>query len=545
MPGRARRGVRSRSQHLTVSLIQREYTGPDDALTPEALATVDRLRLRRSLPYRAVVYVQRQQRREPGWVPFLNTGLTEPLTGIRNASSSAVLIIQRSGHLFAISFGFGRFLLREDRVERDFGLRVVLNTVDPESLRSVDLRTLDETTLITKRQASKGSTIEVFGVDVSRDMLRAVTGTPANLAFARSVTGADRVAFTAALEIDQLGAKCDELLSAYSSVSYREWYPWVDNLRVVRERALIVALDGELVARLAGRHLQRVHLAAPEQVDWEAADGYRYSVDSPSAELREDLDIEDYLGAAAEKRPKEAVSLEHLKSDHISVLGAASEQPLYRWTVYRALVLDLEYGGATYALTDGHWYEVEQSFANTITEQVAAMEDSEVWFPDARTGEREDAYVARAAPEMSAANGLHVALMDKRLARAAGALTGVEVCDLLSELGHFIHVKKGNESATLSHLFAQGTVSAELFVADSRFRAEARAYVQGTPCDTDDLFPTTVRRDHVTVIYAIVNPRVGALAQTLPFFSRVNLVNAARRLHALGCRVQKKHIAQA
>src|SRR5206468_2006802 len=161
---------------------------------------------------------------------------------------------------------------------------------------------------------------------------------------------------------------------------------------------------------------------------------------------------------------------------------------------YRAVAFDLEYGDAVYALTDGHWYEIETSFAAAVTAQVAGLQDSDLSFPDANIGEREDAYLMRAAPEMSAAMGMHVAVMDKKLAKAAGARTGVEVCDLLSELGHFVHVKKGDESAALSHLFSQGTVSAELFIVDAQFRAEARAYVAGTPCDSDDLFPAAVAR---------------------------------------------------
>lgn len=531
------------SQRLTVSLIQRGYLEPDEVLTAEALNAVDRLPLRRSLPYRGVLYIERQRRREPRWVRFVNTGLRDPLTGIRTATSSAALVLTAAGHLFVYSFGHGRHFLREDRVERDFGLRVVLNVVDPESLRSVDIRTLDETTLLTTRQASRDSTLGAFGIDVSRDMLRAVTGRPRDQGLARTVTGADRLAFTAELSIDQLADKCVALLDAYSSTTYKEQFGWIDNLRVVRDRTLSTTLDNELGTRLAANDLQRFHFAAPEQVNWDIAEGYRYSIDPRDAPLRDELDISEYVDAATIKRGHPP-DLRHLRGDAILVMGAG-EQPLQRWSIYRSLVFDMAFAGATYTLTDGHWYEIDANFADDVRTQVAGLADCDLWFPDANRGEREDAYLARAAPQMSAAAGFHVALMDRRLARAAGARTGVEVCDLLSALAHFIHVKKGNQSATLSHLFSQGTVSAELFVADPLFRAEARAHLTDTPCDSDDLFPAAVPRGHVTVVYGIVNAALGALEDTLPFFSQVNLVNAARRLRALGCNLEKKHIGLA
>jgi uncharacterized protein (TIGR04141 family) len=374
-------------------------------------------------------------------------------------------------------------------------------------------------------------------------MLRAITGSSVRPEWGSTLTGADRLALTPAISVDQLGTLCDQLIEAYGSTAYRKRFAWIDNLAVVRDPDLRASLDDELVTRLRDPDLSKVQLAAPDPVDWELATGYRYSVESRNGELHQELDLKDYLRAVTNRRG-EPPTIDRVRSDRVQVVGAAAERPLQQWSVYRTMVFDLEKAGMTYALTDGNWYEIKQFFAESITAQVAEIDESDLIFPDAHLAEREDAYVLRAAPEMTVSNGIAVEAMDKKLAFAQGAATGVEVCDLLSELGHFVHVKKGNESATLSHLFAQGAVSAELFLSDPQFRASARVHVNGTPCDTDDLFPLTVQRDHVTVIYAVVNPRAGSLAETLPFFSRVNLANAAKRLRSLGCRVQQKHISQ-
>lgn len=521
--------------------MQREWQDPDDAITPEALRSTERVELKRALPFEGVLYVERRRSHEPAWIQFVNSGLDAPLGRVRSAAPSALVVIHASDHLFALSFGHGRHFIRDERVERDFGLRVVLNTVDSASLRSVDMRTLDETMVLTRRQATRASSIDVFGVDVSRDMLRAVTGRPTSTSLGSRITGADRVSVALPIAVPDLGALCADLLTAYGLDTYRQNFAWIDKLRLVRSADLTAVLDELLIQTMTSSEFSRLRLAAPDLVDPDRAAGYRYSVEAAPTERHDELEVADYLAAARAKRG-ETPTLERLKSDHAVVVDS-NELPIQKWTIYRAIALDLEYGGSTYALADGQWYQIDNSFASAVTAQIDALDDADFELPPMAAGEREDAYLARVAPEVSA-SGIHVELMDKKLARATGANAGVEVCDLLSELGHFVHVKKGDQSSGLSHLFSQGEVSAELFLMDAQFRNQARAHVANTPCDSDDLFLPATLRDHITVVYAVVDRRVGTLAATLPFFSKVNLANRARRLSAMGCRVQTKHVAQ-
>ena len=66
-------------------------------------------------------------------------------------------------------------------------------------------------------------------------------------------------------------------------------------------------------------------------------------------------------------------------------------------------------------------------------------------------------------------------LLDKMLIKSTQTTSPIEVCDLLTSDSQFIHVKhrKGN-SAGLSHLFAQGSVSADLILGDKEFRKSIR-----------------------------------------------------------------------
>ncbi|MFY0578048.1 DUF6119 family protein [Cystobacter fuscus] len=53
----------------------------------------------------------------------------------------------------------------------------------------------------------------------------------------------------------------------------------------------------------------------------------------------------------------------------------------------------------------------------------------------------------------------------------------MEACDLFSASGQFIHVKRKLRSSSLSHLFSQGTVAAETFLGDEKFRKDVKKAV--------------------------------------------------------------------
>jgi len=89
-------------------------------------------------------------------------------------------------------------------------------------------------------------------------------------------------------------------------------------------------------------------------------------------------------------------------------------------------------------------------------------------------------------------------------------------------------------SATLSHLFAQGSVSAALLQGDAKYRAAVTEHFSKRwPTATFTHVPASA----VRFVYAIITPRCGALADELFFFSAVNLLQHARDVEQRGFRV--------
>jgi uncharacterized protein (TIGR04141 family) len=129
-------------------------------------------------------------------------------------------------------------------------------------------------------------------------------------------------------------------------------------------------------------------------------------------------------------------------------------------------------------------------------------------------------------------------LLDRKVITIGGSRSSVEFCDLFTNDKKLIHVKKYGGSSVLSHLFQQGVVSGELFISDIKFRKDVNdklsdPYKLNNPIDRPD--PTEYE-----VCYAIMSDVPGDLH--IPFFSKVVMKNAVKRLQAYGYKVTKKKI---
>lgn len=526
--------ARKKVRHLTMLLLKESITSSRNALKEPG--TLTEYQLRQNLPFRGRLYVQAPRQKPPAWLDFVRAGVAERIDGLVNASTAAVLLIRVARRRFALSFGYGRNLLKQEAFERDFGLKVALNTVDAGTLRSVDARTFEDLTLHTRRQASRGSSFDTFGLNTTQDVLRAVTGKPEDETFARQVTGADALAIAVPADFADLGAICRRALDAYRDDAYKERFGFIDHLRAVRDPQLIAQLDDRLVDSLKSRALDRLHVAPPEPLEWERVSGFTYSSD-PNEQTHPDLDIGDYLDTIDEP---ETLTVSVLKQHKIGVQFVETTQSIDKWSVYGSIVFEVELDDCVYVLSDGDWFEVAKTFADDVSRRLAAIPPSSLTLPHATASETEGVYNARVAAAPS------LALLDRRCVRARDTNTDIEVCDLFTRARQFVHVKKKTRSATLSHLFAQGVISAEAFLWDDAFRAGAKAALRSVNRAFSSLIPDSrPTASDYEVIYAIITTMAAARWPVgLPFFSQLNLVNAADRLQRLGYKVSLSRIAE-
>ena len=526
-----------KSRHLIIYLLSENLKKPLDAVSNPI--SLRRHPLKSSAGIKGELFITQSTSRPPRWYKFVDQFVSPPLDSSLNRSVSGVLILNVGGRGFAVPFGpGGRYCLKPDSWEPDFGLRTTLNAVDPDQLRSVDIRTIEELTLNTRRQVSRASSLDTFGLDVSRDFLRAVTGEPKDSTLAARITGADAVVLSARMDLPNLKEKCQQLLKLFKSDAYKERFGWIDDLKALRPGPEVDALDEQLVEALRNSDTSKTHLSPGELINWDEAAEFYYSNDSTNTP-RLDLSVEDYLATLDDPGSLSLLTLK--KSHRISVRQSDQEDPFSRWWVYNCLVFETYVDGNLYVLSGGQWFKVAATLADQINEDLAKWAKPVLSLPGAKVKEGEDAYIRRVVTSRTDLGMLHT-----NLAYSLERRSKIEVCDIFTRERQFVHVKQKTKSATLSHLFAQGFVSLQGFLYDRRFRAETRTKLQAINPDFAALIPDEQvdNTQLFEVVYAIMTDPNSTLPAGLPFFSRLNLMKVGEQIRRAGCRVSVLRIDQ-
>jgi uncharacterized protein (TIGR04141 family) len=467
----------------------------------------------------------------PRWRLFVQSGIEQPLGVLLNQSASCLIVLSTSERIFAIAFGFARHWIDETRVVRRFGMIVTMNVVHPDRIRTIDREEFDTIQRKTRSQTSVSSSLDSFGLNIQRDLVRSVTGQPEDEAFAAHVTGADNLIINVPITFDQLGRKCMEALQHFVSDRYRERYPWIDNFTRVNDPVLISELDQALIQTLRSGEPENAFLTPPDTLDIQEHRGFHYPRERRQEPLHPDLRIDELLALF----DADQITVENLKKWRIREYRTDDDSPSRAFHVYDAIVYEATRDQKLYVLSLGEWFEIAQDHVETVQKQLATIPDHDALvLVDAAAGETEGEYNIRAAK----ASGGVLALLDDQPVRYGGGRSSIEICDLLSIERVFVHVKARTKSSTLSHLFAQGLNSAQAF-RDARFRQLA---LDRCPASHRKIFEGEPRASDHTITYAIITQSAGDLRDVLPFFSKQSLANAAMTLGNMGYQVHLKKV---
>lgn len=514
-----RRKSKSKPHHrLSIYLLRDDIKTPDDAIKVAGVLEHETLDLD---GIEAELYVQPAYTKAPRWSKMFEDVIDLEKLGIRSSNAAAAMVVPAAGRLFAVTFGFGRHLLRPGACEERFGLKVTLNAIDPQSIRSIDRKTFEALGRHVQEQTSRPAGATEFGLDIEQDLLRAVTGTPRDPKLGSRLHGKDalvaNVDFGLDGVIDYL-ERCEELAR---DDSYKTEYPWVDHISEITDTALKSKLDEELVERIRAARFNRLWLAVPDRIDWGEVDGFKFS-ESHRVDTAPDLQFSDLLD---QLRDPASLTLKQLKSKKALCLAHDHSNPIHRWSAYQCVCFEVDDGDETYLLSGGKWYRVASSFVQQVNEFVAAMPRSTLKLPAC-----EDIAEGEYNTKVSTSDPKFYTLLDAKNISYGGGHSKIEVCDLLTADRHLVHVKKYGGSSVLSHLFAQAAVSGELLFMDADFREKANKLL--TPSKR---FPDPLRPADYEVVLAIITWSKKEL--TLPFFSRVSLRATTRRLRGFGYKV--------
>lgn len=452
-----------------------------------------------------------------------------------NASSKAVLLVEHQNKIFAIPFGYGWNLLNHGIWEERFGLKITLNTVDANNLRRIDKKNMSSVPKDTSEQLSREGVAADFGIDIEQDLIQSITGKSKDENFGKSITGKDALSISVKVDLAGIKELLESCYQKYLSDDYKKDFGWIDQISEVKDPILTEKLNNNLIANIKNNQLEKTWMAIPELVDWAEVSGFSYKNSTRNVSKYDDISLPTFLDALPDE-DKNNLSIELLKKKKIFCFSSQNDQIKHQWSAYNCLYCETNEveNNKTFLLSNGGWYEVEKDFSDQIDTDYQALRNQQAScvLPPYNHNNEND------YNETIAKNNNDLCCMDRKNISHGGGYSKIEFCDLMTKDKKLIHVKQYGGSSVLSHLFSQGVVSGELFIADKNFRQKANEKIAKSH-KIDNVENRPIASEY-EIIFAIISSSDKELE--IPFFSKVSLRNAKRRLETYGYKVSLQKI---
>ncbi|MFA7325720.1 MAG: DUF6119 family protein [Candidatus Kapaibacterium sp.] len=500
------------TNRINLYLLKNSLTTVDNNIDVYLKDNVEKYELKENM----ILVYDESNSKTPEWVSkFFNNQLPQNIV-FSNSSSKALILItvddDTETYNFAVTFGFGRYLLMPNVWEEDFGLRTTLNLASEDKIRKVNTKKLTDIPRNTSNQISIASEIFNFNIDEEQELVESITAQSSDNKFGKTISGKESISFSTKIDIENIHDILKDIITHYKSEKYKEHFEWIDNIKPIKDKYKIKNLDNQLINEINNKNFDKLWLSVPDIIEWDDISYFKYNKNS---EELDDIHIETYL--------------DYLKSDKIStsdfnnIVQTYSEQKGFftnKWKIYNCIYCELQYKEELFLLSNGKWFLINKDFNQRINEFYSNLTINTNILPKfSETDKPEFAYNKRVSEELG------YKLFDSHNIPHGGGRSKIEFCDLYNSK-EIIHVKRYTGSSTLSHLFNQGLVSAELILSDKSYRDKIDK-INNVFLDANEINP-----DEYTVSYAILSHSSNDL--DLPFFSKITLKNSLQRLKNYG-----------
>jgi len=492
-----------------------------------------------------IAYYINSKEHPPKWIKdFFNLDVKKDKLKLRLSSAKAVLFVRRlynnQQRIFAITFGFAKSLLKDNVFEERFGLRVALNSCgnNDDTLKKITATNIGRNHKQTIEQLPSEGKISEFSFDADSDLIKQVAALSMGEAFdGAMLVGGNALCITQSVNVGTIEAFLDKCYDYYLRDTYRDKFGWIDKIKPVGDKKIISDLDKIIMKKIEKNQLDNIILAVPQIVDWENIISFKYS---PRAKKEYGcINIKTFLEYYKKRSTckKGMWSANTIKSKKIIATSKNDKDKDKSWPVYHCLVTDTRYKGQEYYLNNGHWYCIDSEFADNVNSYYTGLDICGLEFCPYKDGNDYDENVYN--EELSEKIGGHLIHRIGEISHGGGSGNRIEVCDVLKDR-KFIHIKKGNASNLLSHLFAQGSVSGEALL-DETFRK--KFYEKAKAEEWNDIIDTDYKPVNYNIVYGIICSNVDENGRpNIPFFSKVTLRYHAKHLMQLGYKVEIKGI---
>jgi uncharacterized protein (TIGR04141 family) len=389
--------------------------------------------------------------------------------------AGGVLFLEVDGTLYAATYGSGFTWLDDAVKDQRFGLSFVVRCLDPDEIVDVVRRTPGAKGRTDSTLVPGGTSVHLLRIDRYAEMVRKLGGrtTDVPVRFSKlgtrpvSVEGSAGIRMRFATDPAGLIADIRAVAEVLRTQPVRPDLVFVENIVPVTSVTTSAQLDDQLELLLAAEPGtgDGLSVAVPVQVLDQLPQARLFRVKIGSAPPRgvTEVRLDDVLGRTWLQ--PEGHRVEALRAGWIEMFSSSDgREPLARTPALRWIEASVSLGERRFVLLDGEWYELGAGYLEQLRKDVERLLTSPgtVTLPGWRRDsagkyEEEKAYNDRVAD-----GDPRFVRLDRRLVQTQpGRSSGIEICDLLGPGEALVHVKKASSSAPLSHLFAQGLVSAQ------------------------------------------------------------------------------------
>jgi uncharacterized protein (TIGR04141 family) len=516
-----------------------------------------------------VLFAYGQSELEPiPWLSLLRHHFAE-VPPIKSQSTRGILLLRTSGSTYALPFGAGgNHLVDPTTIFRGWGRRIALNLLYDATGRLIDSgkalrrgrRSQLGEGLVTDVQAPKEVPLDVLGFDSTQEILKSVTvARPPKTGWGRYVDGADAFRLRWGGPFSNLPQLCAELDGLYALPHYEQHFDFIDHLRKVADAQTSQKVWAKVARMIKANDVDGLGFSPSRPVDLISSQFALLGVTDRAQKgghPLEEFSVDAYHALLKSLHSVAALDANQLKKHRLRFLPEDGD--LFEESVKDLLEGIVVIAPKTYALHGGEVYEVSRDFLGELdafVDDIDANAATTLKLPSfkavpLRQQLNDDGTTEMVLDELAynqaAARAQQGLCMDgQNVITVAKRTSPVELCDVLLPGHELLHAKRGTESGPLSHLFAQAATSAELLLDSSDFRLASRKRIREVardanmgPAKFEALIPSKLVNgsNHVITLVIIANKwltksrALKPASETLPFFSKINLRSAVKRL---------------
>lgn len=491
------------------------------------------------------IYVVKGDSKIPKWLSFIEEYVSpDDIKDIQNKTCSMVILFKvetaDGKRIFAVCHGFGYHIIDKTKIEQNFGLITSLNCVDRKKIKSMDTRSLGVQTLQKKEASNLYTNLGEFAFEFESEILQTISGALKDKTVGTKMGGTDNLLLSTStpILIEEIPSKCLTIYEKFKLDTYKESFAFVDYIKYEKDKNIIATLDNLLADAINKKQNDlKISVVYPDQIDYERSETFKFGgLHRPrDFEFSEVPDVT--LNAVYNYINGNAINSETLK-EKIKIIGfdGNGEQITTQESLYTYLVFEADVYGSKYILSNKKWYVIENDYLQRVEGElkslIAPLSNPPLINWDSSLDEGKYNALYKSDPD-------YLWLDKQNYTEKKFGRSKVEIADLFHEpTNKVFFVKKLNRSATLSHLFSQATVSADLFKEHLKYQESFLASLKEKWLGKAASF-TEERIKQLIFVYAIGVPAgKGEILEVIPVFSKINLLRHVKLLRKVGYSVE-------